>query len=156
MTVYACELPPSQIKVVTKKTIALWGQDDLLGFSVETLLNTRKEYWDVIRIPDYEGVDVLLQQVEKIKPDVIVLYQPKYIHYSTLPLQLMQNQQWIKVVIVNLENNSVEVISKQQVVIQEDSDLLSIVEGCPRLPCPIVPDLAIVPVLAGPGPQENY
>jgi hypothetical protein len=131
-----CELPPSQIKFVAKKTIVLWGHDDLLGTSVEFLLNTRKQVLDLIRVTDEQGMDGLIQAVNTIQPDVVVLCDQLCSVNDVLPVQLMQDQQWIKLVIINPENNSVEVFSKQKLLIQEDTDLLSIVEGCPRLPCP--------------------
>jgi len=135
VSVYACELPPTQIKPVLRKTIVLWGHEDVLGHSVEILLGARKD-WTLVRVPEYRDIDQFCNEVDKIKPDVVVIYNRGFSSDIILPIKLIANHEWIKVVIVNLDNNSVEVVSKQKVVIQEDSDLLSIVEGCPRLPCP--------------------
>jgi len=136
VAVYICELPPAQQEAATTKTVVLWGHENLLGYSVELLLNTRKGL-DLIKISDSLGVVFLLKQVEKIHPDVVVIYQLNCSSNAELPMRLLQNQARLKVIQVNLENNSVEVFSKQKVVINEGTDLLSIVEGCPRLPCPI-------------------
>jgi hypothetical protein len=113
----------------------LWGRENLLGYSVEFLLNIRSSFV-LVKIPDYMGENELIKQVETIHPDVVVIYQSNYSSNTGLPMRLLQNQIWLKVILVNLENNSVEVFNKQQVWINEASDLLSIVDGCPRLPCP--------------------
>jgi len=134
VAIYACELPPAKIKHIAKKRVVLWGQEDMLGASVEYLLNISKNL-NLIKISDRSDVNSLIEQVENTHPDVIVIHQADYSDNQDLPMRLMQNQSWLKVIIVNLENNSVEVFNKQKVSINEGSDLLSIVEGCPRLPC---------------------
>jgi hypothetical protein len=136
VAIYACELPPAQQKFVSRKSVVLWGHENLLGYSVEFLLNTRN-CLDLVRISKDLGVDVLIEQVEKIHPDVVVIYEMNSSDNASLPMRLMKNQVWLKVILVNLENNTVEVFNKQMVQINEGSDLLSIVEGCPRLPCTI-------------------
>jgi len=133
MAMYACELPPAQLKYVIRKIVLLWGHEDLLGFSVEFLLNHHKEL-DVIRVADDQGTDTLLQIVEKTRPHIVILQQNNDAENIDLPYLLISKQQSLKVIIVNLLNNSVEIINKQQVCLSESADLLSIVEGCPRLP----------------------
>jgi hypothetical protein len=112
----------------------LWGRENMLGCAVESLLNNRNEL-DIIKISEEMGLDALIEKVETCHPDVVVIYQPNSCSNADVPMRLMQNQIWLKVILVNLENNSVEVFNKQQVWINESTDLLSIVEGCPRLPC---------------------
>lgn len=139
MAIYACELPPALQKAATKKTVLLWGHENLLGYSVETLLNTRN-CLDLVMISKDLGVEALFEQAQALHPDVVIIYQSNCSNIMDLPMRLMQNQARLKVILVTLENNSVQVFNKQQVLINESSDLFSIVEGCPRLPCPI--DLA--------------
>lgn len=136
VAIYACELPPAQLKLVACKTVVLWGHVNLLGHSVESLLNTQKAL-NLIRISEELGVKGLIEEVETSHPDVVVIYQLNSSSNADLPMRLMKNQIWLKVIVVTLENNSVEVFNKQQVWINEPTDLLSIVEGCPRLPCSI-------------------
>jgi len=112
----------------------LWGHENLLGYSVEFLLNSRKDL-ELVKLSGEMGAEALIEEVRKTHPDVVVIYQLDCSSNADLPVRLMENQLWLKVILVNLENNSVEVFNKQKVQISESSDLLSIVEGCPRLPC---------------------
>lgn len=136
MAVYLCDVPPAQLKAYAAKTVVLWGHENLLGYSVELLLNTRKDL-ELIKISEKLGAGVLLEQVEQIHPDVVVIYQLNSSSHADLPMRLAQIQERLKIILVNLENNSVQVFSKQVVQINEGTDLLAIVEGCPRIPCPI-------------------
>ncbi len=110
------------------KTVILWGREDLLGRGVEFFLNTRSE-WEVIRVSDKQGVDFLTQEVERVKPDVVIIYQGNCAGDVPVPMQLLQARPGLKVITVSLENNSVEVYSKQKVWLKEVSDLLTVVEG---------------------------
>ncbi len=110
------------------KTVILWGREDLLGRGVEFFLNTRSE-WEVIRVSDKQGVDFLTQEVERVKPDVVILYQGNCAGDVPVPMQLLQARPDLKVITVSLENNSVEVYNKQKVWLKEVADLLSVVEG---------------------------
>ncbi len=110
------------------KTVILWGREDLLGRGVEVFLNTRSE-WEVIRISDKQGVDFLTQEVERVKPDVVIIYQGNCAEDVPVPMRLLQARPGLKVITVSLENNSVEVYNKQKVWLKEVSDLLSVIEG---------------------------
>ncbi len=110
------------------KTVILWGREDPLGRGVEFFLSNRKG-WEVIRITDTADKDYLFQAVEKVKPDVIILYQGDCASETDLPAQLMKDRPNLKVVVVSLENNSLEVYNKQKVWVKEVSDLYSIVEA---------------------------
>lgn len=134
MSIYACELPPTQLKVTGCKKIILWSGLNLLGFSVEYLLNTRPD-WKVIHLSDDQGTQALINSVQSENPDIVVIYQTQPSDITDLVTHLMRNQQWLKIIIVTLDHNTVEVLNKQQVSIVESTDLLSIVEGCPHLPC---------------------
>ncbi len=110
------------------KTVILWGREDLLGRGVEFFLSTRSE-WEVIRVSDKQGVDFLTQEVERVKPDVVILYQGNCAEDMPVPMRLLQACPGLKVITVSLENNSVEVYSKQKVWLKEVADLLSVVVG---------------------------
>ena len=133
MAIYSCELPPTQLKYVANKVVLLWGYEDLIGFSVEYLLKAHKDL-HVIKIADNQDIDALLKAVEEIQPNSVILHMQDHATNVDLPILLMRNQQSLKVIVVNLHNNSVEIFTKQQVCLNESSDLVSIVEGCPRLP----------------------
>jgi hypothetical protein len=134
VAIYACELPPALLKYSSRKTVLLWGHENLLGYSVELLLNAANDL-DLVKVSADQGVDGLVAQVESIHPDVVIIYQLNSAFDPHLMTRLMQNQLWLKVVLVHLESNSVEIFNKQKVWINESPDLLSIVKGCPRLPC---------------------
>jgi hypothetical protein len=110
----------------TKKAI-LWGPDDLLTRSMELFL-TNAESWETIRISVEQGYACLLEQARQIKPHVIILYAEHCIEDPNLPLQLIQHQPNLKVVVVSLEGNQMQVYSKHSLLVHRASDLLSIME----------------------------
>jgi hypothetical protein len=109
------------------KTAILWGQDDLLAQAMEIFL-MNEESWEVIRIPADEGVCSLVEQVRRIRPDLVILYQGKYEDGSDPFTKLLQEQPEIRVLTVSLENNVMQVYSKQSVTVRKVSDLLSVIE----------------------------
>ncbi len=105
----------------------LWGQDDLLAQAMEIFL-TAGDNWEVIRIPVDRGIDCLIEQAKRIKPNVIILYAGNCVHNTSLPMQLIQDQPELKVVTVSLESNRMQVYSKHNFILREASDLLSIID----------------------------
>jgi hypothetical protein len=132
MAIYSCELPPTKLKYSARKVVLLWGYEDLIGFSVDFLLNTHQDL-QLIKIADDQDIEALINAVGKIQPNIVILHLSDHAIKVDLPLLLMRNQQSLKVIVVNLHNNSVEIYNKQQVCLNESSDLVSIVEGCPHL-----------------------
>ena len=111
---------------VKPKTIILWGQDDLLSWTVESLIMTRGE-WDVIRIYDENNPDLLLQEVGRAQPEVVIVYRVD--DCPLLTMQLLEVCPKIKLITFGLENNVLNVYSKKEVLVNEASDFLSAVEG---------------------------
>ncbi len=109
------------------KTVILWGREDLLGLGVEFFLSTRSE-WEVIRISDKQGADFLSREVARVKPDVVIIYQGDCAGDVPVAMDLLQNCPGRKVITVSLENNAVEVYTRQQVWLKQVGDLLSVVE----------------------------
>jgi len=105
----------------------LWGREDLLVKAVELFLDARAD-WEVIRVSSNTGVDDLVQQIKRVKPDVVILCQGRDASDSALPMQLIQDQDCIKVVSVSLESNFMQVYSKYSVLVHNVSDLLSVIE----------------------------
>jgi aromatic ring-cleaving dioxygenase len=110
------------------KTVILWGGENLLGRAVELFLAARQE-WEVIRIVEQDNGESLLQQVERVNPNIVIVYQDNFHSNSSLPLKLLQRRQGLRVIIVSLENNSMEVYNKQKIWVKEISDLISTVEA---------------------------
>jgi DNA-binding NarL/FixJ family response regulator len=114
---------------VTKSMkVILWGREDVLGSAVELFLNTCKE-WEVIRISETQNSEDLIQQVEKVAPHVVILYQGDCASQTDLPMLLIQDHPGLKVIMVSLENNSMEMYHKQKIYVKEVSDLLTFVES---------------------------
>ena len=112
------------------KTIVLWGREDLLSSSVELFLTAQKG-WEVISISNEEGFNALLQAVDKVHPEVVIIHQGDRSANSSLPMQLIQDYPGLKVITVNLQNNLMEVYSKQNILVKAASDLVSVVESAP-------------------------
>jgi DNA-binding NarL/FixJ family response regulator len=115
-------------KDVKPKTTILWGREDFLANGVEFFLNNQKD-WEVIRLTDKRGEESLLREVQRVKPDVVIIHQGDSATDSVLPLQLMQECPTLMVITVNLETNSVEVYNRKKVLVKEVADLLTIVES---------------------------
>ena len=109
-----------------KKAI-LWGPESLLVDSVEFFLKAGAA-WDVVKISADYGVDYLVQQVKTLKPTVVILCQEKEESDTNLLMELSQVESCMKVVVVSLESNLIQVYSKQKVMMHNISDLLSVVD----------------------------
>jgi DNA-binding NarL/FixJ family response regulator len=109
------------------KTAILWGCNDLLAQSMEFFIKA-EEQWEVIRMSTDTDVDVLLDQIEKIHPNVIILYAENGTRNPHLIMQLIEKQPNLKVITVSLEDNRMQVYCKRSVTVQKVSDLLSIIE----------------------------
>ena len=105
----------------------IWGPDDLLTQAMEFFLKG-EESWQVIRIPADQSTESLFEQVEKIHPDVIILHTGNCADTTDLPLQLLQDHPNLRVITASLEDNQMQVYSKQSIRLRKASDLLSIVE----------------------------
>jgi N-dimethylarginine dimethylaminohydrolase len=118
--------------MVKPKTIVLWGREDLLSSSVELFLTAQKG-WKVISISNEESFDALLLAVEKVHPNVVIIHQGDRSTNSSLPMQLIQDYPGLRVITVSLQNNLMEVYSKQNILVKAASDLISAVESAPMI-----------------------
>ena len=110
------------------KTIVFWGREDLLSSSVELLLTAQKE-WHVINVTNEGGAETLMETLEKISSDVVIIHLEDRVRNSTLPSILLKNYPHLRVITVNPKDTLVEVYSKQCIVINSASDLISVVEA---------------------------
>jgi DNA-binding NarL/FixJ family response regulator len=118
--------------MMKSKTIVLWGREDLLSSSVELFLTAQKG-WKVINISNEENFDALLLAVDKAHPDVVILQQGDRAGNSNLPIKLLQDHPGLRVITVNLNDNLMEVYSKQNILVKSASDLISVVEAAPNV-----------------------
>ena len=112
------------------KTIVLWGREDLLSSSVELYLTAQKG-WRVIGISIEENYETLIQTVAKVHPDVVIIHQGDHSANSSLPMQLIQDYPGLRVITMSLQDNLMEVYSKQNILVKAASDLISVVESAP-------------------------
>ena len=121
------------------KTVILWGPNDLLTKAMEMFLTTGEtDKWDVIRFPADQCISSLVDEVQKTKPDLVILYQAQPVDDSDPLIRLLQEQPELKVIanqpesrviIVSLENNVMQVYSKRSITVRQVSDLLSVIEN---------------------------
>jgi hypothetical protein len=122
---------------MTKHRIAiLWGQDNVLAQAMQTFL-TEEETWEVIRIPSTQCTCSLVEQVQKVRPDLVIFCQGSYGDDSDPLVKLLQEQPDLrviadqpesKIITVSLENNVMQVYSKHSITVRKVSDLLSVIE----------------------------
>jgi hypothetical protein len=120
------------------KTVLLWGQDDLLTEAMELFLTAgQKKTWEVIRLPAGQSFSLLVEQVQQMQPELLILYLRKTYDDSDPLMKLIQehpelgviaDQPQLKVIIVSLEDNVMQVYSKQSITVRRVSDLLSVIE----------------------------
>lgn len=118
---------PDMKRVLTRKAI-LWGRDDLLSKAVSLFLE-KSTTWNVVRMFNVSNIEKLIRKIEVVKPDVVILCQAQENSDGALPLRLINERFCPKVVTVNMENNLVQVYSKQDVIIQGAPDLMSVIEA---------------------------
>ena len=110
------------------KIIVLWGQDDLLSYSVELFL-TNHEDWHVINMSFEQNLNALFQMVAKTNPEVVIIQQGGDSCYSSIPVILLQDNPNLKVITLSLNNNLMEVYSKQNIEVESSMDLFSVIEA---------------------------
>jgi len=116
------------VEPAPNRRAVLWGEDDVLSQAIVLLLESNMT-WDVIRVSRKRGVDDLVKEIRRINPEVVILCEDKVGENSTLPLRLINEQRCLTVISLGLESNLMQVYSKQEVILEGVSDLLSIVES---------------------------
>ncbi len=109
------------------KVITLWGDDNLFLKAVEILLNG-KVNWKVVRFSNDLEDNILIRDLKMAHPDVLVLHEGTFTEKAHLLAKIVKIFPKLKVVIINLEKNLLEVYNKQTICIKEASDLLSVIE----------------------------
>lgn len=114
----------------SSKSAILWGRDDLLGMAIGSILTATRD-WQVINILGNHDPKVLAREVEKSNPKIVFVNQGDRTDEFSPPLHLMRDFPDLKIIVINLDNNLVEVYNKQRIWIKEASELLSIVDEHP-------------------------
>ena len=113
--------------MTVSKIAIVWGPDDLLTQAMEKFL-TAGQSWNVFRISAKLGSCSLAEHVQKIKPDLVIFYQATCLTDSELLMKLLHDQPELRIITVSLENNMMQVYSKQSIMVRQVSDLLAIIE----------------------------
>lgn len=112
------------------RTVILWGQNDLLTKAMEMLLTENEsEQWNIIKLPANQCIAALVEQVQQLKPDLVILYRAKPAADSDELGKLIQQQPDLWMITFSLENNVMQVYNKHSITIRQVSDLLSVIEN---------------------------
>lgn len=83
----------------------------------------------MISISNEENYDELMLAVNRVNPDVVIIHQKDPNLYLNLPAILLHDHPKLKVVTLSLNNNLMEVYSKQDILVKSTSDLISVVDA---------------------------
>ena len=116
-----------KVKIMDRATtVILWGREDVIGMGVERILKAQRD-WNVIWIVGDDNFDVLIREVIKSHPDVVIIYQGDCGINSQAALALLDLCSNLRVITFNLESSVLEVFNRQKVQVREVSDLLDAV-----------------------------
>lgn len=110
-----------------KKTILLLGRNDLLSVFVELLLSDHAG-WEVVPVSVERDPDETFKALERYEPDVVISQEETGSMDTEILLILFHNNPALKVITLNLDNNLMEIYSKQNVLVQSTADLISAIE----------------------------
>lgn len=110
------------------KMIAVWGDENVLGSSINYFLST-KEDWKVFNITNLEDLNTLVQLAENSKSDIVFIDLGNCKDSTNVIMQLLRDHPKIRVIKISLENNAMEVYNKQKVMVKQASDLISVIEN---------------------------
>jgi DNA-binding NarL/FixJ family response regulator len=128
MEAYANHMNEGLIMETNEKLVLIWGSEDILSSSIENFLSANED-WKVISFSNPDDLDALILTVEAMHPDiVIIIHQDDEYCLSDRLLQLLQEHTEIKLVMISLENNLMEIYNKQKILVKNASDLFSVIE----------------------------
>lgn len=114
--------------MTSARSILIWGNDNILSSSIELFLDAQGD-WDVVNLPGEDDLAILIQAVETTQPDIVIINRKWRSSQIDLPLRFLKDHPGIKVITVNLEDNALEVYSKQEFMVKQTSDLIAVIEN---------------------------
>ncbi len=105
----------------------VWGDEGIFRSSVLYYLASKGD-WNVVNPPNNGCVYTLIEYVEMNQPDIVIIVQDFQKEPAHLILRLLSDHPAIKVILLNLQNNFIEVYSKKNILPQDASDLFSVIE----------------------------
>jgi hypothetical protein len=112
------------------KIIILWGNENILSLSIEMYLSTQTN-WQVVRASTGEYLQDLLNSDDVEQQEFILIHHGPEDYPPGLPKQVLQEFPEIKVIMICLGSNLMEVHSKQKILAKDHSDLIKAIEDCP-------------------------
>ena len=115
------------------KLIIVWGNEDILCAAIESILAAQTN-WKVVGTSSKADFEALIQSLETVQSDIVIIHSAHQSDPTNLPLQLLQDYPTLKVISVTLENNALEVYSKQKIIVNQATDLIQAIENEPASP----------------------
>ena len=112
-------------QLAKSKTVVLWGSEDILIRSIKSFL-TSKNDWQVVSLSNKQDIEALIQAVESTHATMVILQKEKKSDSTLFPLRLVKDIPSLRVIMLCLEDNSIEIFSKQEIWVKNVSDLTSI------------------------------
>jgi hypothetical protein len=101
--------------------------ESLLGAALEHLLTGIAEFQVVgIKAPDEE---TLIEAIKHIQADVLIFDEVSLLKVSLRFLTKILNYPYLRIVVVNANNDYVQVYYKQEVAISQAADLINLIRG---------------------------
>ena len=110
------------------KLIVVWGCENILGSSIKFFLETRSD-WTVVNISSLKALKALILAEGTTSQDIVIILQGNQHAPVNLPLAFLKDHSAIKVITLGLEDNDMEVYSKQKITLEEASDLVKVIEA---------------------------
>lgn len=111
-----------------QQTFILWGCEDLISKAIEDLLAAHDE-WKVLRVSNQESYEALSVHINFFSPEAVIIAEAEHDRECTVALKLLQDHPNLKVITLSLENNLLEIFTKQNVRVKTVSDLISVIEN---------------------------
>lgn len=109
------------------KLVVVWGCENIFGSSIKLFLEVQKD-WTVVNISDNQVLKAMILAAEAISQEVVIILQGDQHAPVNLPLSFLKDHSAIKVITLGLENNDMEVYSKQKILLEEATDLIKVIE----------------------------
>lgn len=110
------------------KIIVVWSCEDIFCSSIKHFL-APKEDWKVVSISNKEDLDALILAEEIKNQGFVIIHQGNHNDPTNLSLQFLQDHPEVRVIQISLEDNVLDVFSKQKISITEVSDLITVIEN---------------------------
>jgi DNA-binding NarL/FixJ family response regulator len=120
------------VMMMKSKMVVLWDSEDILSSFIELFLSSKAD-WKIVSVSTKEDLSALILASETTQPDIVIIHQGRHNDPTNLPLQLLQDHPAVRVITISLEDNLMDVYSKQKVMVRQASDLISAIENAAYL-----------------------